>query len=363
MIQKYFSEKSLLVKNQLIEFLDQQAQMTASLKLDCLPFLKKMVISGKLHRGSLVFLGYDLFASDISSELSTDDSRLKLINRLSMVVELTHSAFLLHDDVMDQDQIRRSLPTFHRFAADELKKEGLDDSLKVGESLAICLGDLLIFWANQILADGLIDYDDRQISRSLSSFFHQKMELTAWGQMDDVYLAKTASEVTDEQIFHVYSLKSGHYSVVNPLLLGAIVAGAEKEQLSLLANLAEKTGIIFQIKDDQLNLFGLTEKIGKSVGSDVREDKKTIFRSWLFKLADAEDRKQLEELFGNRSLDGQGIKIVQKLLDKYQVITQVNKLIDKLEAEAKQALSNLQLSANSKELLASFVQLMTQREK
>lgn len=363
MIQKYFSKKSLLVKNQLQDFLDQQSQKTASLKLDCLPFIKKMIISGKLHRGSLVFLGYDLFADDVSSELSLDDSRLKLLKRLSMVVELTHSALLLHDDVMDQDQFRRGLPTFHLFAADELKKEGLEDSLKVGESLAICLGDLLIFWANRILADGLIDFENKEISKSISSFFHQKMDLTAWGQMDDVYLAKTASEITDKQVFHVYSLKSGHYSVVNPLLLGAIVAGADEEQLSLLANLAEKTGIIFQIKDDQLNLFGSTKKIGKSVGSDVRENKKTIFRSWLFKLTNVADHKKLEKLFGNRSLDGQGIKTVQKFLEKYQVITQVEKLIDKLEAEAKQALSKLHLSKNSKELLASFVQLMTQREK
>jgi len=322
-----------------------------------------MIVSGKLHRGCLVFLGFDLFADKALDALDEDDDRLKLLKNLSMVVELTHSAFLLHDDVMDQDQIRRGLPTFHHFVKDELQELALADRPKVGESVAICLGDLLIFWSNSLLSESLLMFDNHHSSQKLSQIYYQNMANTCWGQMDDVYLAKSGNEIRDEQVFHVYSFKTGHYSIANPLLLGAIVAGASDKQLSLLAEISQKLGVIFQIIDDQLNLFGDSKITGKPVGSDIRENKKTILHNWLHKSASSQDKQDMNKLFGNEFLDEQGVETVKQLLQKYGVIEEIGQLIDKLKDEVQISLSKLGLFSQQEALFLDFVKFLTVRKK
>lgn len=275
MIKKYLAGKAGLIADELLVFIEQHSQEALALDLDCLAFLKEFVVSGKLYRGGLVFLGYDLFAQQKSEKLKSESAHHKLLLNLAMLVELTHSAFLLHDDVMDQDDLRRGYPTFHKLVSDWVKKQGLSDANRVGESLAVCLGDLLIFWGSSLLTQALLDFSDQKLAQAISTFFHREMEFTAWGQMDDVVLGASSGEINQELIMNVLSLKSGHYSVVNPLLLGAMISCRDQSQLSLLKQAALNLGIVFQVKDDLLSLQGDTAQTGKAVGSDIKENKKT----------------------------------------------------------------------------------------
>ncbi len=364
MIKTYFSARAKLISEALIEFLDQQDQNTTSFSYECIPFLKKMVVSGKLYRGSLVFLGYDLFSDKKSSNLDENDKDFQFLIKMAMVVELTQSAFLLHDDVMDQDDYRRGQQTFHKLIASEY----LDDKLfkntdRLGESLAICLGDLLIFWSNKLLIEAMLNLRNDKLAKKINDFYHHKMDSTAWGQMDDVYLATRKGLVDKENIYHVYALKSGDYSVVNPLLLGAFLSQDDERQLKLLGKIARNIGIIFQIKDDEMNLFGSSKETGKSTGSDIREDKKTVFRHELFTVANANERNQLLKIFGNKDISSADIQHVRKIMLSYNIQEKVNQSILQMKKETDQMTKELKLSASAKELFKSFVQLMIERKK
>jgi len=326
--------------------------------------LKRMVTSGKLYRGSLVFLGYDLFSNNKVDNLDKDEKTFQFLNKLAIVVELTQSAFLLHDDVMDQDDYRRGQQTFHKLISSEYSlNKDLTDVSHLGESLAICLGDLLIFWSNKLLIEALLDLNDAKLAKKISQFYHRKMDSTAWGQMDDVYLSTTKGLVDKENIFHVYALKSGDYSVVNPLLLGAFLSQENESQLELLSKIARNIGIIFQIKDDEMNLFGSSEETGKSIGSDIREDKKTIFRYELFRLATAEENNYLQKIFGNKNINFSDVQDVRQMMLNYGIQEMVNESIVEMQKKVRQMMNKLEISDSSRELLESFVQLMIERKK
>lgn len=364
MIKKYFSTKAEIISNRLLEFFDQQDQNTTSFSYECIPFLKRMVTSGKLYRGSLVFLGYDLFSNNKSDNLNGDEKIFQFLIKLAMVVELTQSAFLLHDDVMDQDDYRRGQQTFHKLISSEyaLNKD-LTNVSRLGESLAICLGDLLIFWSNKIFIEALLDLNDEKLAKKINQFYHHKMDSTAWGQMDDVYLSTTKGSVDKENIYHVYALKSGDYSVVNPLLLGAFLSQEDESQLELLSKIARNIGIIFQIKDDEMNLFGSSEETGKSIGSDIREDKKTIFRYELFRAVTTKENEQLLKIFGNKNINSTDVQQVRTMMSNHGIQEKVSESIVKMQKEVRQMIDKLEISESSRELFESFVQLMIERKK
>lgn len=365
MIKKYLESKKKIIEQEILSFLKEQEQQSLALDYDALSFLQDFTISGKLYRGGLVFLGHDLFASKQAADLDQDHPDCLLLNKLALVVELTHSALLLHDDVMDQDNFRRGKKTFNCLMSENHQKKGVEGFSHYGDSLAICLGDLLLFWAGKIFTDALLTYSStsKKSCQLLNYFFYQEMELTGWGQIDDVCLAARTDQVSTDLIYHVYSLKSGHYSIVNPLLLGAIVAGADENSLELLKELALDLGVIFQIKDDHMNLFGDEAETGKPVGSDIKENKKTIYRSLVLSKASSEDKKKLLEIFGSKEITQYEIHFVQQMIRKYQVDQEVNQMINDLLDTIQKKLLKIELRPQANELLDDFIQLMIKRRK
>ncbi len=365
MIKKYLESKKKIIEQELLLFIKEQEQQSLALDYDTLRFLQDFIVSGKLHRGGLIFLGYDLFASKRAEDLNQDHPDSLLLNKLALVVELTHSALLLHDDVMDQDNFRRGKKTFNCLMSGMAQQKGVEGCSHFGDSLAICLGDLLLFWAGKIFTDALLTYSStsKKCCQLLNDFFYQEMELTGWGQIDDVCLAARTDQVSTDLIYHVYSLKSGHYSIVNPLLLGAMVAGDDENSLELLKELALDLGVIFQIKDDHMNLFGDEAETGKPVGSDIKEDKKTIYRNLVVGEANSEDKKRLLEIFGNKQITQDEINFVQQMISKYQVDQEVNRMINDLLDNIQKKLIKIKLSPQANELLNALIQLMIKRRK
>ncbi len=355
-LKSYLAAKKQLLNQTLLDFLDSQEKECVAFDYPVLSFLKEFVVSGKLYRGCLVFLGYDLFAQQSSAELSQED--LTALLQVASAVELTHSAFLLHDDMMDQDDLRRGQPTLHAKVMQE--NEGLvKDPRHYGYSQAISTGDLLIFWAGQLMHQASFAAHNTK----LFSFYTQEMVKTGWGQMDDVALASGSEEAELDQILHVLSLKSGHYSVVNPILLGAITAGADPKTQQALTEFALNLGVMFQIKDDELGLFGSEKTLGKLVGSDIKENKKTLHRHFLFKLAQEPDKQQLNKIFGSSELSAKDLAFVRQKINQYQVLDEVNAQIEALKQEVSQALERLEVEESDKSLLKQLQQLLEQRKK
>lgn len=368
MIKKYLFSKKKIIVEEILSFLADQEQGSLALDYDTLSFLKSFVTSGKLYRGGLVFLGYDLFASKLSENLEETHPDKILLKKMALVLELTHSALLLHDDVMDQDNFRRGQKTFNFLMSEMGKEKGFEKASHQGDSLAICLGDLLLFWAGRVFTDALLSFADDNGSniekcQQLNEFFYHEMELTGWGQIDDVCLGARKDQVSTDLIYHVYSLKSGHYSVVNPLLLGAMVAGVDENTLKQLEDLAVDLGIIFQIRDDRMNLFGDAQKIGKPIGSDIKENKKTIYRSLLIKNSNQEDKKELLKTFGSEEAGEREVELVRNMINKYQVDLEVEQIMSDLVSKIEARLPTLELNPERNQLLSSLVGLMTSRNK
>lgn len=361
MIKSYLSQKRQLLEPALLEFVALKQQRSMSCELDVKDFLKKFVVSGKLYRGCLVFLGYDLFAQSSSDQLTPRSPIFSSLLQTAIFLELTHSAFLLHDDVMDQDELRRGQPTFHRWVVQQLDGKQFAELDHLGESLAICAGDLFLFWASELVAKICQTYPQSSIATQLSSLYHQEMELTVWGQMDDVCLAASESEADMDQVLNVYSIKSGHYSVVNPLLLGAILAEATQEQLQVLRELAVMLGIIFQIRDDRLNLFEESQKTGKSVGSDISENKKTIYRQLLFAKLVSDDLAIVRRIFGKKQLTALDLEQVKQLMYQYDIPTQVDEVVESYHQQALELKKKLKLKPESAQLLDGLMKVMIER--
>ncbi len=211
-------------------------------------------------------------------------------------MELFQSGLLIHDDIMDRDALRRGMPSIFQQYADAAARERSADPPRTGEALGICAGDVSYFLAFELLTriaagPGVLREVLALCARELSAVGIAQMQDVSWGSADQ--------GGTDEEILRMYTWKTGRYSFSLPLVAGALIGGATAELCGALEKLGECLGILFQIHDDELGLFGSERELGKPVGSDVREGKKTLFHARLMAAASPEERKRLAGIFGN----------------------------------------------------------------
>lgn len=196
---------------------------------------------GKRLRPFLCWLGYISVGDNLLIYRKKIPKNLTLA---MMALELFQSFALIHDDIIDEDDLRRGGPTVHEY----FKSKAQNAKLKVknpkhfGESMAIIAGDLAFSWAL-----GLLESIDNSKVRSL---FTQMAEETMIGQGLDVLLVQAEVAIDKNRI---NELKTAYYSVVRPLELGAMLAGATDEVLSVLRKYGLAVGHMFQLRDDLLD--------------------------------------------------------------------------------------------------------------
>jgi geranylgeranyl diphosphate synthase type I len=123
-------------------------------------------------------------------------------------------------------------------------------------------------------------------------------------------------EPREEDILTLYRYKTGRYTFSLPLALGATLAGAADETRTALEEAGEDLGILFQLKDDELGLFADEAELGKPVGADIREDKKTLYRLRLFEKADEPAAARLRSMFGNREPGAIDARFVHSTIER-----------------------------------------------
>ncbi|MDN4595789.1 polyprenyl synthetase family protein [Leifsonia virtsii] len=190
--------------------------------------------------------------------------------------ELLHTAFLLHDDVIDGDTIRRGRPNVAGAFAADATARGADAARgrRWGEAGAILAGDLLLHAAPSVLARA--DVDEWTRERLLDILDHGVF-VTAAGELSDVALAERLGPAHPalEDVLAMTEHKTAAYSVSGPLMTGAVLAGAGEDVLTPLAEFGRLVGIAFQLGDDLLGVFGAEDVTGKSIVSDLRQGKET----------------------------------------------------------------------------------------
>ncbi len=252
--------------------------------------LLSFVNAGKQIRGSLVLLSAEMYGQTAQSCLP-----------LAAAMEFSQSGFLIHDDIMDNDEYRRGGKSLYFQYQELARSQNVSQSLRSGQSLGICMGDIAFFWTYDLINQLSCTNAVRQQLFSMSSAEYVKVALA---QMDDVYFGFNSSEPSQDEILNVYRYKTARYTFSLPLMLGAVFAQSDPNQINQLSLLGEDLGILFQIKDDELGIFGEPQKTGKPVGSDITEGKKTLFRLFLMQASNTTEQEKLNSIFGSPEMQG-----------------------------------------------------------
>lgn len=348
-LKKLFSARKEKIIETLSEFLLRE-DVKARLNLPWTDDLPERLIAytkgGKCLRGNLVLLGGEAAGADIEGFYPA-----------AAAIELFQSGILMHDDIIDGDEVRRGKPSAHCAFAGELAKAGFAETKKAGESLAICLGDIAL-----MLTFALLNETKCEAAKKNEATIYWGNEFAKVGaaEMEDTYLSSAPIMPDEERILDLYKGKTAGYTFIVPLVTGAMLGGASTELLYALSDYALNLGVLFQVKDDELGLFGSAEKLGKPIGSDIRENKKTLFTQKLFAAASEEEKAKLNSIFGAPNIGEAEVNYVRELLEEKGIRKEIDLLADSLADKAKSALSSVEIQ-NGKNILQALIELSLKR--
>ena len=188
--------------------------------------------------------------------------------------ELLHTAFLIHDDVIDRDLTRRGAPNIGGVFRIRALDHGADDNAAHdwADAAALLAGDLVLSHAQRFIA--LADLDPRT-RRALLDLFDTAITASAAGELADVTNSLRLPDATLEHVIATEADKTAVYSFQAPLQAGALLADAPPALVEQLSRIGRELGIAFQLTDDLLGVFGDESDTGKSTTSDLREGKTT----------------------------------------------------------------------------------------
>jgi geranylgeranyl diphosphate synthase type I len=335
---------------------------------------------GKMIRGCLVFLGAE--AAGMADRGAGAADRGAGIALAAAAMELFQAGLLAHDDIMDRDELRRGAPTVHaRYSAEAMaryaaqkdagapKEAAAEEARHLGESLAICLGDLCYFEGFAALSRAL---EGNSRVGEILGLCGSGLGEVAVAQMSDVSWGAGSDEVPEEEILAMYRGKTAHYSFSLPLAVGALAAagcpGAASDaagRVGPLYALGERLGVLFQIRDDELGLFGSSSSTGKGAGSDLREGKKTLIRARLLAAAPEGEIARLRALFGGGVAPTEAdIAYLRRLSEELGVARSIEAMSRNAESEARAILDALPaLAPGTRVVLDGLVEYVTKREK
>jgi len=311
--------------------------------------------SGKMLRGALAFVGRRLFEGE------HEDADAQVIS-LAAGLELLQAGLLAHDDIMDHDERRRGKPTFHLriknriLGIDPWFGEGL--ALDLAEAQGICVGDLFFFIAWKEITN---------ISLAVSSLVAREHAIVTLAQMRDVAMGYDKPFPSVDEVLDMYRHKTARYTVALPLLAGASLSEqADSEVLRLLEIFGEALGIVFQLQDDRLGLFGDERSIGKPVGSDIKEGKKTPHILLLQKKMNQEESGHFFSIYKSSNIVADDIEWLRKLILAKGIDAYIQEIIEEHLSQARAALAQISkhqtVRASSIHLLESFIDYSCQRK-
>ena len=283
--------------------------------------------------------------------------------RLCASLEVFQAAALVHDDLIDNSDTRRGRPSSHRALEGRHRALGwAGDAAPFGRSAAILLGDLLLAWSDDLLEDALHGEETAASVRGL--YARMRRDVTV-GQFLDITEESAWSLTPDadhaERALRIVSLKSARYSVEQPLLLGAALAGADAVQRAALSAFGRPLGTAFQLRDDVLGVFGDPEVTGKPAGDDLREGKRTLLVALTRTASPPGVRRAIDELLGDPDLDGEQVRFLQATMRESGALDRVEELISSAAQEAERALSGTPLDHASVSELRELARAATVR--
>jgi geranylgeranyl diphosphate synthase, type I len=303
---------------------------------------------GKRLRPAFAYWGYRGAGGADSDEVVTTVAAL----------ELVQASALIHDDVMDCSATRRGEPAVHRRFAELHATSGWHgDGEAFGTASAILLGDLCLVWSDALLHTG--GFDPETLARSRPVFDEMRMEVTV-GQYLDVQTQATGN-TSVARAGLVARFKSAKYTVEQPLLLGAAIAGAAAPLTKAYSAYGLPLGEAFQLRDDVLGVFGDPAVTGKPAGDDLREGKRTFLIAAAVERAGDASRALIERRLGDPHLDAGGVEELREAIVGSGALARTEARIDELTTAAIAALADLELDPEAAEVLTGLAAVATRR--
>lgn len=292
----------------------------------------KYVLSmgGKRIRPVLMLLSYGLFKDDVESVLMP-----------ACALETYHNYTLLHDDLMDNADMRRGHETVHR---------------KWDANTAILSGDSMLVLAYERMAKCNPVY----LSDVLHTFTETALEIGEGQQYDMEF--ETRNDVTEDEYIEMICLKTS-VLLACAQKIGAILAGASKQDQDNLYKFGEQIGLAFQLQDDYLDVYGDPKVFGKKVGGDIICNKKTYMLINAYNRADAEQRRELQHWMEAETFNSdEKVAAVTAIYNKVGVDKLAIEKIAYYFEESKKYLDAVQVSDERKAELRLYAQKMMHRK-
>jgi len=307
--------------------------------LDSLPYDRKpaslyapikyvLSMGGKRIRPTLMLLAYNLFKDDPEKILSS-----------ACALETYHNYTLLHDDLMDNADVRRGQPTVHK---------------KWNANLAVLSGDSMLVLAYQRMTKC-----DSHLAEVLRLFTETALEIGEGQQMDMEF--ETRNDVCEEEYIEMIRLKTS-VLLACAMKIGALLADAPADDADNLYRFGEKIGLAFQLQDDYLDVYGDPAVFGKAIGGDIVSNKKTYMLINAFNRADNAQRAELERWVRATDFDRQEkVKAVTGLYDEMGIDRLAQQKIAGYFNESKTYLDRVGVSDERKSELMRYAQRMMKR--
>lgn len=299
-LQTYLEKTAPLLKDYLTEKV-QEAKEVGRIAGELIEAYAAMAQLGKKIRGALFVLGYELGGKEAGTE----------ILKASLAFEHLHAGFLIHDDIMDKDQMRRGLPSIHAL----FTKRGLALGLKsdidtYGISMGILAGCAAYFYALQTIVRSGLAAEDMRLCMDMFVEYALRVD---YGQALDVTNISLQS-MDEQEILNILKYKSAEYTGVMPLIIGASLGGIKGEKLIAITEYGLAFGWAFQLQDDILGLIGKEEDLGKPVGSDIVEGKNTLIVLHCYRNASEKEREFMLRVLGNKQATPQEVEALVELI-------------------------------------------------
>jgi geranylgeranyl diphosphate synthase, type I len=331
---------------------------------------RELLGGGKRFRALFAYWGWNAVVGtvrpdDLLAELD-EHAELDAVIALAAALEIFHAAALVHDDIMDKSDTRRGKPSMHRrFGADHLSKEWVGSADSYGASSALLLGDLMLGWSDELLAEGLSVVVDRSAARRARREFHVMRTEVTVGQYLDILEEVAWRQAPEDELLprahRVVVYKSAKYSIEAPLALGGLMAGGTDEQVAALRSFGLPLGVAFQLRDDLLGVFGDPSVTGKPAGDDLREGKRTVLVALARRSLPASAVRLIDELLGDPELTDHQISTLQATIRDSGAVDTVETMIARSVRQATDAIEVAPLSRAARSELVSLADLVTRR--
>tara|TARA_B100002052_G_scaffold298456_1_gene331980 strand:+ start:1113 stop:2081 length:969 start_codon:yes stop_codon:yes gene_type:complete len=285
-------------------------------------------LKSKRVRPILSLLSYSLFKEDID----------KIIEP-SIALEFFHNFTLIHDDIMDNADIRRGEDTIHK---------------KWNNNIGILSGDLLMIFAYKMLEN----VEEKTFKKTFQRYNNIAVKVCEGQQYDMNF--EVENEISEDDYLKMITLKTA-VLIGFSLELGGLIANKEKLITDQLYVAGENFGISFQLMDDYLDVFGSAE-FGKKIGGDISSNKKTYLIIKLLEKANSTDKESILKLMNDNSENENKIKFITDMMLKYQIDKIAKQKMDIYFDEGMKILSSISSKKNKILELKNYFEKMRERK-